>query len=169
MDIREICPFDIPRYDEKLGVMAKCTMCIDRVSEGMLPACVKACPTGTMQFGDRKTIRKMAEDRLYEVRKIYRRASLVNPEAVKVIFLLKDYPEKYHRFAANEQRQNGNRNGRMALKKILLAILPIVWTTDDITMKKGLEIKGEGSTTQEEKNRLSGDPGFLLKDQGGTG
>ncbi len=116
-EIREICPFDIPRYDEKIGVMAKCTMCIDRVSEGMLPACVKACPTGTMQFGDRKTIRKMAEDRLDEVKKIYRRASLVNPEAVKVIFLLKDYPEKYHQFAANDRAKGTTR--KMALKSLL--------------------------------------------------
>ena len=116
-EIREICPFDIPRYDEKLGLMAKCTMCIDRVSEGMLPACVKACPTGTMQFGDRKTIRKMAEDRLNEVKKIHRRASLVNPEAVKVIFLLKDYPEKYHQFAAGDGAKGIA--GRMALRRLL--------------------------------------------------
>ena len=99
-EIREMCPFDIPRYDEKLGIMAKCTMCIDRVSEGMVPACVKTCPTGAMQFGDRKTIRKMAQNRLDEVKKIHRRASLVTPEAVKVIFLLKDYPEEYFPFAA---------------------------------------------------------------------
>ena len=115
--IREICPFDIPRYDEKLGRMAKCTMCIDRVSEGMLPACVKTCPTGAMQFGDRGTIRKMAEERLDEVRKIYRRASLINPEAVRVIFLLKDYPEKYHQYAATRDAKGITR--KMALKQLL--------------------------------------------------
>ena len=58
--IREICPFDIPRHDEKSGGMAKCTMCFDRISEGLLPACVKSCPTGTMNFGDRDAILKMA-------------------------------------------------------------------------------------------------------------
>ena len=78
--IREICPFDIPRYDEKIGRIAKCTMCFDRVREGMLPACVKACPTGAMNFGDRDVIRKMAENRLDEVKKTYRRASLINAE-----------------------------------------------------------------------------------------
>jgi formate dehydrogenase iron-sulfur subunit len=99
-EIREICPFDIPRYDEKLGSMAKCTMCFDRVSAGMLPACVKACPTGAMQFGDRDAIRKIAQRRLDEVQDVHRRASLINPEAVRVIFLVKDDPEKYHQFAA---------------------------------------------------------------------
>ncbi len=115
--IREICPFDIPRYDEKSGRMAKCTMCIDRVSEGMLPACVKTCPTGAMQFGDRSTIRKMAEERLDEVRKTYGRANLVVPEAVRVIFLLKDYPEKYHEYAASDPARGITR--KMALKQIL--------------------------------------------------
>jgi formate dehydrogenase iron-sulfur subunit len=77
-------------------------MCFDRVSEGMLPACVKTCPTGTMNFGDREAILKMAQNRLDEVKKVHRRASLILPEAVRVIFLLKDYPEKYHEFAAEK-------------------------------------------------------------------
>ena len=122
-EIREICPFDIPRYDEKLGSMAKCTMCFDRVSEGMLPACVKACPTGTMNFGDRDAIRKMADNRLDEVRKVHRRASLINPESVRVIFLVKDYPEKYHPFAAAENTIGITR--KIALKRLLQPIIRV--------------------------------------------
>lgn len=113
-EIRAICPFDIPRYNEKLGSMAKCTMCFDRVSEGILPACVKSCPTGAMNFGDRDVIRKMAEKRLDEVKNEYRRASLIYPEAIRVIFLVKDYPEKYHQFAA---KQNETGITRMMAQK----------------------------------------------------
>ena len=116
-EIRDICPFDIPRYDERLGGMAKCTMCFDRVSEGLLPACVKACPTGTMHFGDRDAIRKMAETRLDEVKSVHRRASLINPEAIRVIFLVKDDPEKYHQFAAGVNAKGITR--QMALKHLL--------------------------------------------------
>jgi formate dehydrogenase iron-sulfur subunit len=116
-EVRDICPFDIPRYDEKLGGMAKCTMCIDRISAGMLPACVKACPTGAMQFGERDAIRKMAEQRLDEVQNIYRKASLINPEAVRVIFLVKDDPEKYHQFAARKDETEVTRMA--ALKRLL--------------------------------------------------
>jgi len=119
-EIRDICPFDIPRYDEKLGRMAKCTMCFDRVGEGMLPACVKTCPTGAMNFGDRDAIRKMAEKRLDRVRKIHRRASLVKPGAVRVIFLLADYPENYQQFAAADPAEGITR--RMALKHPLQSI-----------------------------------------------
>lgn len=116
-EVREICPFDIPRYDEKLGSMAKCTMCFERVSEGLLPACVKACPTGAMNFGNRDVIRKMAEARLDEVQNIYRKASLINPEAVRVIFLVKDDPEKYHQFAAMKNEPEITRMA--ALKRLL--------------------------------------------------
>jgi formate dehydrogenase iron-sulfur subunit len=46
------CPFDVPRYDQKEKV-TKCHACFDRIANGLQPACVKACPTGTLQFGDR--------------------------------------------------------------------------------------------------------------------
>ena len=113
--IREICPFDIPRHDEESGGMAKCTMCFDRVSEGLLPACVKSCPSGTMNFGDRSAIRKMAEKRLDQVKKVHRKASLIIPESVRVIFLVKDDPEKYHRFASSATGIGVT--GRVALKR----------------------------------------------------
>ncbi len=102
-EVREICPFDIPRYDEKRGGMSKCTMCIDRIRTGLLPACVQACPTGAMNFGDRDDVLRMARKRLGEVEAVHRHASLLYPESIRVIFLVKDLPEKYHRFAAAGQ------------------------------------------------------------------
>ncbi len=53
-----------------------------------------------MQFGEREAIRKMAEARLDEVQSVHRRASPINPEPVRVSFLVKDDPENYHEFAA---------------------------------------------------------------------
>ena len=102
-EIREICPFDIPRYDEKTQGMNKCTMCNDRVREGLKPACVQACPTGAMRFGERKEILKEARNRLSDVRRADRKAALIDPEAVRVIFLVMDHPEKYHEFASAKQ------------------------------------------------------------------
>lgn len=49
------CPFDVPRYDLKKKV-TKCHACMDRVANGLVPACVKGCPTGTLQFGDRDVL-----------------------------------------------------------------------------------------------------------------
>ena len=98
--IRDSCPYDIPRFDEESGCMSKCTICLDRVSQWMLPACVKTCPTGAMNFGDREAILEIAAARFEEAKKVHGSASLVKPGFVRVIYLLKEDPEKYHRFAA---------------------------------------------------------------------
>ena len=45
------CPFDIPKYHVETGKMAKCTLCVDRATVGLEPACVKSCPTGCLHFG----------------------------------------------------------------------------------------------------------------------
>jgi formate dehydrogenase iron-sulfur subunit len=114
--IRESCPYDIPRYDERMGVMAKCTMCFDRIKEGMLPACVKTCPTGAMNFGDRKAILETANKRLEQVKGTYKDAMLANPDDVRVIFLLTDDPKKYHKFAVAANDIGITR--KMALKRL---------------------------------------------------
>ncbi len=114
--IRESCPYDIPRYEERMGVMAKCTMCFDRIKEGMLPACVKTCPTGAMNFGDRKAILEMANKRLGEVKALYKDAMLANPDDIRTIYLLTDDPKKYHKFAVAENDIGITR--KMALKRL---------------------------------------------------
>jgi formate dehydrogenase iron-sulfur subunit len=50
------CPFEVPRFDWDNGVnpvISKCWLCYDRLQAGQLPACVEACPTGTLRFGRR--------------------------------------------------------------------------------------------------------------------
>lgn len=38
------CPYDVPKFSERLGIVRKCDMCHDRLSAGEAPACVQACP-----------------------------------------------------------------------------------------------------------------------------
>ncbi len=47
-----VCPYDAPRFDGDAGVMRKCTLCNDRLSGGLAPACVSACPVGALTLGD---------------------------------------------------------------------------------------------------------------------
>jgi len=47
----EACPYDVPRYDSVTNKVYKCTFCIDRVQNGLSPACVEACPTDALEFG----------------------------------------------------------------------------------------------------------------------
>ncbi|WP_372724389.1 DmsC/YnfH family molybdoenzyme membrane anchor subunit, partial [Novipirellula sp.] len=39
-----MCPYEVPQYSERLGIVRKCDMCHQRLSAGEAPACVQACP-----------------------------------------------------------------------------------------------------------------------------
>jgi formate dehydrogenase iron-sulfur subunit len=59
----ETCPFDIPHPDHHNGTARKCWMCMDRVENGLAPACATACPTGAVMFGTREEMLSVAKER----------------------------------------------------------------------------------------------------------
>lgn len=86
-DIRESCPYDIPRSGKDGRGVFKCDLCFDRITNGRVPACVLSCPTGTMAYGDEDEILALAKERLKEVRKEFPKAYLGDPNNVRVIYL----------------------------------------------------------------------------------
>jgi formate dehydrogenase iron-sulfur subunit len=98
-DVRDSCPYDIPRAEPGTGYIAKCTMCVERVHNGLLPACVKTCPTGAMNFGDRDEMVALAKQRLAEAKSRFPNAVVTGLEEVRVFYLLADEPSKYHEYA----------------------------------------------------------------------
>jgi len=44
------CPYNVPKYNDKLGIVRKCDMCVGRLREGEAPACVQACPTSAISI-----------------------------------------------------------------------------------------------------------------------
>ena len=44
------CPYDVPKYNDRLGIVRKCDMCHGRLAEGEAPACVQACPTQAIRI-----------------------------------------------------------------------------------------------------------------------
>src|SRR5689334_20513192 len=58
------CPFGVLGRSEEDGHVHKCTLCYDRQRGGMTPACAKACPTDSIQFGPLDVLRQKAEQRV---------------------------------------------------------------------------------------------------------
>lgn len=46
------CPYDAPKLNAETKTIGKCNLCFTALIEGMLPACVNACPTGALDFGE---------------------------------------------------------------------------------------------------------------------
>ena len=93
-EIIESCPYNIPRKGPD-GTLAKCDMCIDRVENGLPPACVQTCPTGAMNFGDRDEMLALATKRLAVAKKKYPKAMLIDVDDVSVIYLVAYEPKLY--------------------------------------------------------------------------
>ncbi len=44
------CPYDVPQYSSRRGIVRKCDMCHSRIGEGEAPACAQACPSSAIQI-----------------------------------------------------------------------------------------------------------------------
>ena len=98
--VTDACPYNIPRYNEETRHLVKCDMCVDRVSAGLPPVCVKTCPTGAMVFGEREEVLETARKRLEQVRQQYPKAYLADADVVSVVYLLAEGKEYYYEYAS---------------------------------------------------------------------
>ena len=96
------CPFGVIDRREGDGRAWKCTMCYDRLRGGLEPACAKACPTDSIQFGPLTELREIAQARLADVHAAgYPEARLYGADpddgigGAGAFFLLLDEPEVY--------------------------------------------------------------------------
>src|SRR5262249_39199358 len=83
----------------------KCTLCYDRLRADMTPACAKACPTESIQFGDVEELRRRARKRVGDLHQsgldaayLYGEDKRSQPgtEGLNAFFLLLDRPEVYN-------------------------------------------------------------------------
>ena len=75
-----VCPFGAIRRADG-GVMAKCSLCWDRLAEGKQPACVEACPTKARQLVDANVV---AEDKLHKTAMVMARQEMRDDGQVRV-------------------------------------------------------------------------------------
>jgi formate dehydrogenase iron-sulfur subunit len=95
------CPYSVIGIDEQTNVAHKCTLCYDRLQGGMEPACAKACPTQSIQFGPLQELQARADERLADLHaqgvaeaNLYGRDQAVYG-GLNAFFLLMDEPEAY--------------------------------------------------------------------------
>ena len=96
------CPFGVIDRREDDGRAWKCTLCYDRIGDGLEPACAKACPTQSIQFGPVDELRERAQLRMEELHLAGEPAARLYLEdpgdgigGAGAFFLLLDEPEVY--------------------------------------------------------------------------
>jgi formate dehydrogenase beta subunit len=96
------CPFDIPKFNPVTNKVYKCTLCSDRVGQGLEPACVKSCPTGCLKFGTKSDMVQIAGLRAKQLREVsgFADAGVYDPQSIggtHVIYVLHDIkaPDRY--------------------------------------------------------------------------
>lgn len=96
------CPFGVLDRREEDGRVWKCTLCYDRIGEDQEPACAKACPTDSIQYGELDVLRTHAAERIerlhargVEEARLYLHEDDDGIGGAGAFFLLLDEPEVY--------------------------------------------------------------------------
>jgi formate dehydrogenase iron-sulfur subunit len=95
------CPFGVIDINPASGTAQKCTLCYDRMRGGLEPACSKACPTDSINFGPIRELRQLADARVKQLQAAgERRAYLYGADdkmlgGLNSFYLLVDRPEVY--------------------------------------------------------------------------
>lgn len=100
------CPFGVIERDhspQSDGTSHKCTLCYDRLKDGITPACAKTCPTESIQFGEVEELRRRAQARLgllhergVKEARLYGADDKILEGGLNSFFLLLDEPEVYN-------------------------------------------------------------------------
>jgi formate dehydrogenase iron-sulfur subunit len=101
------CPFGVVELSLDDGKAHKCTLCYDRLKGGFEPACAKACPTNSIQFGELAELQARAQSRVGQLReqgvpRAYLYGAPDTPGTtgdigpLHAFFLLTDRPEVYN-------------------------------------------------------------------------
>jgi formate dehydrogenase iron-sulfur subunit len=96
------CPYGVIDQRQDDGRAWKCTLCYDRIGDGLMPACAKACPTESIQYGPLEELRQRAQDRVEQLHaggageaRLYGDDPTDGVGGNGAFFLLLDEPEVY--------------------------------------------------------------------------
>ena len=95
------CPFGVIDINPVSGTAQKCTLCYDRMRAGLEPACSKACPTDSINFGPIRELKRHAEARVEQLHSRGERGAYLYGADDRMLgglnsfYLLVDKPEVY--------------------------------------------------------------------------
>jgi formate dehydrogenase iron-sulfur subunit len=93
------CPYGVISFSERTGTVHKCTLCNDRIHNGLGTACAKACPTGSISFGEVEELKKNADARLAQLKSLgHEKANIygyTEAGGLNVFYLFLDSPPVY--------------------------------------------------------------------------
>jgi formate dehydrogenase iron-sulfur subunit len=95
-DCVSACPFGVIHMSERSHVAQKCTFCYDRLKHNLTPACAQACPTQSIRFGKITELKRIAQDRLTQLK------NLKDPDGRK-----HPWADKAHLYGADEKVLGG--------------------------------------------------------------
>ena len=137
------CPFGVldraeaPHDD---GHAHKCTLCMDRQEDGLMPACAKACPTASIQFGPVGELRAAARRRVADLRSrgnerayLYGCDSVGDYGPLNSFFLLQEHPNEYNLPESPPQPfrgQGGRYTTSLAVGAALVAFAALLFARD---------------------------------------
>ena len=126
------CPYGVIEMDKKQNVAQKCTLCYDRLQNSMEPACAKACPTQSIQFGPVKELKLTAVKRVNDLHaQGVTEAQLYGADdsvygGLNAFFLLMDKPEVYGLPNAENAVLPSRNNARGYLATLVTAAVAVV-------------------------------------------
>jgi formate dehydrogenase iron-sulfur subunit len=148
------CPYDVIDIDKERDVARKCTLCYDRLQGGMEPACAKACPTDSIQFGPLDELRDRAKKRHDQLHaQGIKEANLYGHDdevygGLNAFFLLMDKPESYGLPNAANAVLPGRNNVPGYLGAFVTALLGLLGTV--IALRERNRQRGEVPEAREE-------------------
>ncbi|HET8712151.1 MAG TPA: 4Fe-4S dicluster domain-containing protein [Gemmatimonadales bacterium] len=125
------CPFGVIDINAVSGTAQKCTLCYDRLGVGLEPACSKACPTDSIQFGTVAELRARAQKRVTQLQAQGVNARLYGDDpngplgGLNAFFLLVDKPEVYG-LPSNPQMPSSRLKKTSALSVAAAAVLGVL-------------------------------------------
>jgi len=108
------CPYDVPKYSAKRGIVRKCDMCHGRLAAHEAPACVQACPSGAISI------------QLVSRTEIGHRCSVPNAQLLPGAFE-SSYAKPSTVYASRKPLPKNSRPVDAAVRRLEPAHWPLVW------------------------------------------